>query len=67
MATLLGNIGALPNLGLRFIAFMQTKSADDSLIGEEDLIVRPRELAENATEEQKAARNTQQQQNHVKV
>ena len=45
---------------------MQTKSLYKTLI-REDFIVRPRDLAENASEEQQAAHNAQQEQNRVKV
>ena len=56
-----------PTWSTRFIAFMQTKSLYKTLIGEEDLIVRPRDLAENASEGQQAAHNAQQEQYRVKV
>ena len=56
-----------PTWSTRFIAFMQTKGLYKTLIGEEDRIVRPRDLEENASEEQRAAHNAQQEQYRVKV
>ena len=59
--------GDFPTWSTRFIAFMQTKSFYKTLIEEKDLIVRPRHLAENASEEQQAVNNAQQEQYRVKV
>ena len=55
------------NWSTRFVAFMQTKCLYKTLMGEEELMVRPRDLTENASEEQQAAHNAQQEQYRVKV
>ena len=46
---------------------MQTKGLYKTLLGEEELIVRPRDLAESASEEQLPAHNAQKEQYRVKV
>ena len=46
---------------------MQTKGLYKTLIGSEDIIIRPDNLPENPSDEQRAARDAQQKEYTIKV